>query len=212
MNYFESIPTEICEEILFLVEPKMLFNACTINQHTLSICDDIFYYKYIQRNFDPDSYGLKEFVLSPHVSNWKRFLNILVNGLTVPSKIIMSNNRSNLSKIRVNIHFEDTLKNIFDNCKNIASNEYPNMRLVNLKLIGPSKLGKTSLIIYDNSAKLRIDNAPTYGSNKIYSSFSAFQLCNSDDLVTKIGGDDTFYLNLEKIYVYVGKKPSCYQV
>jgi hypothetical protein len=53
----------------------------------LTICDDTFYKEYVDRNFDPNFYGLENFVLPAGLS-WKQFLNILIYGITFPVKVI----------------------------------------------------------------------------------------------------------------------------
>jgi hypothetical protein len=62
MNCFEYLPIEIYKEYLFRVDTKVVIYACITNKYILSICDDKFYQEYIQRIFNPQFYGLNEFV------------------------------------------------------------------------------------------------------------------------------------------------------
>jgi hypothetical protein len=203
MNYFDSLPVEIYKEALFAVSPGAVEQMCNIDRRALSICDERFYKEYIQRNFDPKFYGLEEFTLPEHLK-WKTFLNILVDGITILGEIISQPDKSVVSKISLNIRFEDRLKNIWDNVKKIVADKCSNMMLLDLKLIGTSKDKKVFLIMEDYLAEISLDE-PT----------SPVQMCNPfaqmgsmDAQITKINFGEFFYFGLEKICVYIGEYAS----
>jgi hypothetical protein len=198
MNFFEYLPIEIYKHYLFFVRPKDICHACTINKHTSSICDDKFYNEYIQRNCQPQSYGLERFTL-PHYSNWKSYLNMLVNGITLPAEIIVKSDTSNILNTTVNVYFKDTLQDIWDNVKNIIGDKYLNKELHNVTLIGTFGDEKLVLAMYLNYARLDMLINPTAAIVK-----PIIGHIFKTNPITKINNNEGFYLNIEKIRVRIG--------
>jgi hypothetical protein len=208
MNWFEHLPLEMYKHHLFLVQPRDIIHACIVNKHALSICDDRFFQEYIQRNFQPH---MQSFILPPHL-NWKNYLNILVNGITLPAKIINVDD-SNISNVplglcvRVNVHIEDTLQDICENIKKIISDNYSNMELRNLSLTGTVGSKKLQLFVIPSvCASLQIlEKSP----NTIQPTRRVIAYDNkpmSTTHITKIYDNESFYLNLERVWVSIKNK------
>jgi hypothetical protein len=189
------------------VEPKDVIHACAINKYSLLICDDRFYHEYIQRNFKPQFYGLESFTL-PLNSNWKSYLNILVNGITLPAEILVKFDKSNILEAKVNVHFKDTLQDICDNVKNSMCDKHLNMELNHITLIGTAGDEKLALRIYpDSDASLNIlkDPRDTIGWY-LWTERTIIDTIFKTNPITKINNNESFYLNLEKIWVCIGYK------
>jgi hypothetical protein len=177
------------------MEPSDFIDACTVNKYSLASCDDKFYQEYIQKHFKPH---LGSFTL-PLNSNWESYLNVLVNGTTLPVRIVKNYNGASTRKTTMNIRFEDTLQDIVDKCKNSISDNYAKMEV----LLATGKADALILTIYHSNAKLWVnkvttsDNLPTTSDKKFFT---------LDTLVTKINGNERFYFDLKKIIVYIEQK------
>jgi hypothetical protein len=156
----------------------------------------VFYHEYIQRNFDPKFYGLDEFVLPAHL-NWNTFLNILVNGITLPAQINLLPDDSVVSSLTINIRFEYKLQDIWDNIKGIISDKHPNMQLANLTLGGTSKAKKKTLLMHLPYMIIEVSNLTTTPHTRT---------CSKDAHITKINGDECFYFGLEEIDICIVEK------
>jgi hypothetical protein len=187
-----------------MVNPKDIFHASITNKYTSSICNDRFFQEYIQRTFQPH---MKSVILQPHL-NWKSYLNILVNGITLPAEIMTITDPSNILNARVNVRFGDTLQAIWENFRKIVNDKYLNMKLYNVRLIGTVGDKNLILTIYRYYSRLGVLEDPT---GTIQAEVRGITYNNmtqifKDTPITKIDNDANFYLNLEKIWVYIAEK------
>ena len=77
MSYLMDIPIEIYKKILLELDPNSLININKINFYTRTICDNNFFYEYITKTYDSNSFGLV---------NWTNIFNSSIINDNIISK------------------------------------------------------------------------------------------------------------------------------
>jgi hypothetical protein len=201
MEYFRNVPSEIYKEVLFLVEPKYIFRACSTNQYALNICDETFYREYVDRNFDPNFYGLENFVL-PTDLNWEQFLNSLIYGITLPIEVMEYRRPYNIAKRKVTIDLKDTMQDIRNKIISALYNKdkfAPIRMTLIIANIGTEKIG---LLLYSENAYLATLDTPTDTIVQHVTSKNEVAVA-LDTPIIQISRGENFYFNMEKIWVWV---------
>jgi hypothetical protein len=177
------LPSDICKEIFSLLDPKSLLNISSTEKYILNICNNKFYYNYINKNY---SHIIEINILTLDkfkVNNWKE----LLIRLNMRKKYKLTDFNINLN---LHIYFLDSFKNIFKRFISLCDNpfyclffEFKNDDNRYDFYIGKDSDGYISIVTYPNTLSFKYDEIVGncfIDNNNLFDLMSGFKMLNNN--------------------------------